>query len=215
MKGGEDMRWKWITLFCLIVTLSFLGCSKAAVENETVEEEQVIEEEQDIDSERAELEFSEIEPDVGKVGEGAPSSEVVDLHESDSYQIGDTISLGVDNQVLYELSIDEIVYTDMRDVYTQDPGNVILITYTYTNLSDEELMIDDMRFQMMLTDESTLLDSYYLADVQVPEPVGKGESCTAQISYAIGEKVQSVVLAYHDTVHVEIMPVKITVDNLQ
>lgn len=208
------MNWRWIAIFGVSIALVFSGCAKgeSKVENS---EEQLVDENQEVDDAQADLEFSEVEQDVGNVGEGAPSTEVVDLQESDTYQIGDKISLAIDGQVLYELTIDEITYTDMRDVYTQDPGNVVLVTYTYTNLSDEELMIDDMRFQMMLMDESTLLDSYYLSDVQVPEPTMRGESCTAQISYAIEEKAESLILAYHDTVHMEIVPVKITANNLQ
>lgn len=211
------MKWKWITVWSLLFVLLFSGCSKGEEQKTNVGEsdtEQITTEE-DGDSENTQLEFTEVEPEVENKGEGTPAYDAVDLQQSDDYQIGDTISMGTDGQTLYELTIEEVAFTDERDVYTQDPGNVIVVTYTYKNLSDEELLIDDMRFQMMLTDESTLLDSYYLMDVQVAEPLAKGESCTAQISYAIAEKPEAVILAYHDTVHTELMPVKITVNNLQ
>lgn len=208
---------RWITALGLSVILIFAGCSKNEVKTEDNKavEEQLDMEEDNSDSSQMQLEFSELEPEIENMGEGAPSTEALNLQDSDNYQIGDSISIILNNQVLYELKIDDVAYTEMRDVYAQEPGNVILVTYTYTNRSDEELLIDDMRFQMMLADENTLLDSYYLADVQVPEPVVNGQSCTAQIAYATEEKVDNIVLAYHDTTHMEIMPVKVTVDNLQ
>lgn len=211
------MRWKWLAALTLVLTLLFSGCAKndavSQDSQESGDNQQEVEEQQD--SQSTQVEFTELEPDVDAIGEGTPSYDPVDLEQSDSYQVGDVISLQSSDETLYELTIDEIAFTDARDEYTQDPGNVILVTYTYKNLSDQELLIDEMRFQMMLTDGTTLLDSYYLADVSVPEPTQNGEACTAQIAYSIGEKPESVVLAYHDTVHTEIMPVQVTVNNLQ
>lgn len=216
MKGGENMKWRWMIVLGLIMTLMFSGCSKEEQKTDTVEgQEQLSAEEESNQSEKqTQMEFEELEPDVGKTGEGTPSYELIEVEELDSYQVGDTISLGINGQVLYELTIDKIAFTDERDEYVQDPGNVIQVTYTYTNLSDSELLIDDMSFQMMLSDESTLLDSYYLPYIQVPEPIEKGTSCTAQVAYSIAEKPDSVILAYHDIVHIEIAPVKITANNL-
>lgn len=217
MKGGENMKWRWMIVFGLIMTLMFSGCSKGEQKtDDAVEQEQLsTEEESNQKEETTQIEFTQLEPDVGNIGEGAPSYELIEVEDLDSYQVGDKMSLGFNGQVLYELTIDKIAFTDERDEYVQDPGNVIQVTYTYTNLSDSELLIDDMSFQMMLSNESTLLDSYYLPYFQVPEPIEKGTSCTAQVAYAIGEKPDSVVLAYHDIVHMEIAPVKITVNNLQ
>lgn len=156
-----------------------------------------------------------LEPEVANVGEGAQDGSPMDVKESDSYEVGDVISMTSGENVLYELTIDEIAYTDARDEYTQDPGDVILVTYTYKNLGEDTLIIDDMRFQLMQTDETTLYDSYYLSDMLAVEPLEKGNSCTAQIAYAVPEKTEEVVLAYQDTIHTELQPVKIRADNLQ
>lgn len=152
---------------------------------------------------------TEIDPAVQ--AEGSPNSAPLNIKSSVTYQVGDSITIG---EGLYELSIDEVKYTEQRDEYTQDPGNVILVTYTYENFSDEVLLIDDMRFQLMQEDGETLYDSYYLSDGKTAEPVEKGKSCTAQIAYAVPEKTDSVVLAYQDSIHTELAPVKIVVNNL-
>lgn len=213
------MKNKGIFLSVLVVSMLFTGCKKEETILQEHEESQA--EESDVtgeisqDSETSEGEKLESEGDTENMGEGAPDSIPMDVKQSDAYQIGDVITISSGSENLYELTIDEIAFTDQRDEYTQDPGNVILVTYTYKNLSDETLMIDDMRFQLMNADETTLFDSYYLSDSKVPEPIEKEGSCTAQISYAAEEKPDAVVLAYQDTVHNDLEPVKITVNNLQ
>lgn len=204
----------------LVMALTMTGCqSKTSEEKpsqgtvtETQEQDETKNEEGEIlqPTEAAPEQETELDPAVE--GEGTPNSAPLDVEDSESYETGDVITMG---DGLYELTIDEVVYTDQRDEYTQDPGNVILVTYTYKNLSDEALLIDDMRFQLMQEDEETLYDSYYLPDGKMAEPAEKGESCTAQIAYAVPEKTDSVVLAYQDSIHTELAPVKIIVNNLQ
>lgn len=174
------MKSKGIFLSLLVVSMFFAGCKK----EEAVIPEQGMEDEISLDSNISEGEMLESELDDENVGEGAPDSVTMDVKESDSYQVGDVITVSSDEENLYELTIDEIAFTDKRDEYTQDPGNVILVTYTYKNLSEEALLIDDMRFQLMDEDEATLFDSYYLADALTAESIEAGESCTAQISYS-------------------------------
>lgn len=212
------MKSKGIFLSVLVVSMLFTGCKKE--ENAPPEQEAVQTEERDSKNElnqNSEVSEGEMESEVDteNMGEGAPDSVPMDVTESDSYQIGDVITISSDGEDLYELTIDEIAFTDQRDEYTQDPGNVILVTYTYKNLSEKRLLIDDMRFQLMNEDGTILYDSYYLAEGPVPESVEIGKSCTAQISYASEEKPGAVVLAYKDTVHNDVVPVKITVNNLQ
>lgn len=218
------MKIKGLFILALSLILLFSACGKDEASeqkkddmqsgNEAVEEQPTVENEQgDIDQNMQESEI--LEPEIENMGEGAPDSAPIDIAKSDSYHVGDTIRIVSERNTLYELTIDEVAYTDKRDEYVQDPGNVILITYTYTNLTDEALLIDDMRFQLMMSDEETLFGSYYLADIQVPEMIEKDGTCTAQIAYASAEKPDKAVLAYQDTVHTEVAPVKIIVDNLQ
>lgn len=207
-----------ITVFMLTIVLTITGCQSKNSKEELSKSEVVEKSEQGKkDEEESEIVYPnettiETEIDPAVQAEGTPNSAPVDVGTSEAYQVGDSITMG---DGLYELSIDEVKYTEQRDEYTQDPGNVILVTYTYKNLSDEALLIDDMRFQLMQEDEKTLYDSYYLPDGKMAEPVEKGKSCTAQISYAVPEKTDSIVLAYQDSIHTELAPVKIIVNNLQ
>lgn len=217
------MKFKGIFTLLLISTLFLSGCEKDDANSQKTDEAQVSKQNDTIDDTPEDSgnlgegtpEGESMETEIVNMGEGAPDSAPIDIQESEAYEVGEVIKIASDEKELYELTIDEIVYTDKRDEYTEDPGNVLLVTYTYKNLSEDALLIDDMRFQMMKTDETTVFDSYYLSDVQVPEPADKDGSCTAQVAYASAEKVDSVVLAYQDTVHTEISPVKIKVSNLQ
>ena len=147
-------------------------------------------------------------------GEGSPSTEQIDLTKSKEYKVGETINIASDGKE-YELLIEKAEYTEKRDEYTQDPEYVVLITYTYRNYSNETLLIDDMRFQLMDSTQKELYESYYFAEIQIPQPLEKGEECTAQVAYAMEEKAQDFLLVYRDTVYSEIAPVKIMIDDIK
>lgn len=209
-------------LMLLMLLLGVSGCGSNAAETDAAgaeQEEQIINssEEGALDESvyDAEIEGMESETDTGDMGEGVPESIDLSLSDGKVYQIGETIPVYKDGAPLYELCIDEVVYTDLRDEYVQDPGNVILVTYTYKNLSGETLYIDDMSFQMMSEDQETVLELYYLADIQIPEPVEDSGVCTAQIAYATEEKFDTVILAYQDIINTDILPVQIAVRDLQ
>lgn len=199
-------------LFTLIMFIAFLcsGCQSNSDPHEEAKDTSL--EQQDVIYENEE---SAMESEPGNMGEGVPVPVEVDLEEGDIFQPKDRIVIGTEGSELYELVIEEVVYTDQRDEYVQDPGNVILVTYTYKNLSEKAVFIDDMSFQMIGSDENTILEPYYLADIQVPEPIEKDSSCTAQLAFSSAEKIDSVMLVYHDIVNTEVSPVKIAVNNLQ
>lgn len=207
------MRFK--RMFSLILFIAFI-CSGCKNDSESLQESKDASiEQQDSISENEENDMEGMESETENMGEGVPVPIEVDFDEGDTYQVKDTIKIGTEQEVLYELVIDEVVYTNQRDEFVQDPGNVLLVTYTYKNVSGEAVFIDDMSFQMMGNDESTILDPYYLADIQVPEPIENGSSCTAQLAFSSVEKLDSVVLVYHDIVNTEISPVKIAINHLQ
>lgn len=200
------MRWKKVSIILVIAILSLSACSSE--KNKT-------------NSNNANSSTSgsqEKEDDAGKVppgtGEGAPSTEALDLKKSQEYDIGDVIKVDVDN-ISYEVTIDKVEYTDQRSEYVPDPGFVMLFTYTYTNQSDEALLIDDMRFQLMTSKDSQLFESYYFDEIKIPQAIGKGESCTAQVAYSLSQKEDDLVLAYQDTIHSEVIPAKILVNKVQ
>lgn len=207
------MKLRRVIFLILLMVLMCSGCER---KDEAYPEQQALSEKHEEDTlEKHEPVNDGMESETENMGEGVPMPIEVDLNEGDTYRVKDTIKIGTEQGVLYELTIDEIEYTDQRDEYVQDPGNVLLVTYTYKNISEEAVFIDDMSFQMMDTDEGTALDMYYLSDIQVPELVEKGGSCTAQLAFSSAEKVDSVVLVYHDIVNTEILPVKIAINDLQ
>lgn len=144
--------------------------------------------------------------------EGTPSKEKVEVDENREYLVGDTVKLKLKDKIQYELTINSISYTEKRDEYVPDPGYVVVVNYTYKNVAEDALLIDDMRFQLMKPDESVLYDSYYYPDLKVAESVTKGNSCTAEVAYAMNEKQQQLTLTYRDTVTDEILPFKVHID---
>lgn len=146
------------------------------------------------------------------ISEGMPSTEIVDVDENREFLVGDTVQLKEDGKTKYELTINSVSYTDKRDEYTPDPGCVVVVNYTYKNVDEDALLIDDMRFQLMKPDESVLYESYYFADIITAEVADKGKSCTAEIAYSMNEKQDDLVLTYRDTVSQSVLPIKVVID---
>lgn len=207
------MQRKKAAVLCAVILLCCSGCSKKDANMEEVKKnnqevwtESGTEEQLGSTSEK----ITEIEPGTG---EGASSVEIPDLKESKEYKIGQNIRITADEQE-YELLIERAAYTDERSEYVRDAKQVLMITYTYTNQSDTTLLIDDIRFQMLKNNSTDLCEPYYFSDVLMPQPIEKGESCTAQIAYILEEKEQPLVLVYQDTAHGGMVPVKIVIDNI-
>lgn len=155
---------------------------------------------------------TEVEPGTG---EGAPDAgEPMDMPAAEGYKMGEPMTF-TSGGVSYELVIDRVEYTDNRNQYVEDPGDVLLVTYTYKNLGEGALLIDDMRFQLMNQDKSKTYELYYIGDEKAPESIEKGAACTAQISYAVPEKETAYVLGYQDTVNSDIQPAAVLLDNIE
>lgn len=207
------MQQKKAAVLCAVILLCCSGCTKKDANTEEAKknnQEVRTESSAEVQSGSVSEEITEIEPGIG---EGAPSVEIPDLKESKEYKIGQTIEIGTDEQ-RYELKIERASYTDERSEYMPDAKEVLMITYTYTNQSDGTLLIDDMRFKMLKNNLTDLCEPYYFSEILMPQPIEKGESCTAQIAYALEEKEQALVLVYQDTAQDGMIPVKITIDDI-
>lgn len=175
-------------------------------EGQQVENEPVME----IDEETVGLKATEVQSGTG---EGTSSMELDDLSESTEYQIGDTIKIE-NGTSSYTLKIDSVSYTDQRNTHVRDIENVVLIDYTYENLSDEILLVGDVRFQLTDSVQEKVYESYYYNDLKTAEPVEKGQSVSAQVAFAQDDTESEVFLVYTDIVDEHSIPVLIRIADI-
>lgn len=131
-------------------------------------------------------------------GEGSSSMELPELTNEEEINEEGKISV-VNESVNYEITIDEIAFTDKRNEYEAEYEDVVLVTYTYENHGEDILLIDDVRFQLISADGTKLYNPYYLADAMYAEPAGSQESKTAQIAFGVDDGQDSFKLVYKDT----------------
>ena len=81
-----------------------------------------------------------------------------DLSDSEEYTIQEVISIPSEKKK-YELTIDSVSY--MKDENGKD--NILLVDYTYHNLSDELLMVGDVRFQLTDAAQKKVYTPYYFS----------------------------------------------------
>ncbi|WP_230397869.1 hypothetical protein [Novisyntrophococcus fermenticellae] len=193
-------------LIMLLGGLTLTACSNRNSQNSKIKAED--------DKSISESTDEKEEDGLSKTGEGVPSAKPIDLKNSIEYEVGDLIKVSSEN-ISYDLIINSVEYTDKRSKYVPNPDKVVLITYTYKNLSDEALLIDDMRFQLMPLDESKTFELYYFDEIKVPEAIEKNKSFTAQVAYSLRQKEDELILAYHDTIHSDAPPAKIIIKQIQ
>lgn len=147
------------------------------------------------------------------IGEGAPKTEILEYEEDAAYQVGDVISLTSSSHE-YELCIDAVSYIEATNVHAEVPEQVVLVDYTYTNNSEELLLIDSMRFQLVNPSDDTVYEPYYFEDKITAEPVNKGESFSAQIAFSKNDDSDQLLLIYHDTMDNNLEPVSVIIDTI-
>lgn len=139
--------------------------------------------------------------DLSQQGEGASSAELPVLDEE--IMVDDRV-IEVKNDVSdYKVTIDDISFTDKRSEFETDYEDVVLVTYTYENFGEEVLLIDDLRFQLVDTEETVVYTPYYFAEGMFAEPIEKGESVTAQIAFGVSDGNTNFKLVYRDSVEEE------------
>lgn len=147
-------------------------------------------------------------------GEAEASSKIPDLTERTEYKVGEVITVKADKQT-YDLVIDSVEYIEPANEYEEKPDNVILVTYTYTNHSEELLLIDGVRFQLMNIEGEKLYNPYYFQEKLTAEPVTINHKHTAQVAFEKNDdEDNSVVLIYQDIANEDVNPITIVIDNI-
>lgn len=186
---------KWRLILALGMLSLCVGCQKDVSLPEAQED---LPKETDIDS---------------GIGEGAPETEVIEYESGSEYQIGDIIEISSD-AMTYELVIDNVSYIEETNAYADKTNQVILIDYTYTNKSEELLLIDSMRFQLVDARTEFVYEPYYFEEKVTAEPVGNAESFSAQIAFLQEDSSGELVLIYQDTMYNTVQPVSVKIGSM-
>lgn len=136
--------------------------------------------------------------ELDNYGEGASSMEVPELGEEKGIEESQPITVQTES-ANYNLTIDEVDFTDQRNEFEADYEAVVLVTYTYENHSEVPLLIDDLRFQLISMDETIVHMPYYLSDMKYAKIANQGDSVTAQVAFGIQDQSESFKLVYKDT----------------
>lgn len=118
-------------------------------------------------------------------GEGTTDSQVPDLSAIDTAPLKqDCVITAESGAELGTLNIEKAQVTDERDENNAStPEKVVMIDYSYTNSSDQALLLDSMSFKLVEGD--TACTPYYAAFLKSPEPAEKGQSSSGQIAFEV------------------------------
>ena len=150
---------------------------------------------------------TEVDPGTG---EGTSAPELQDLSDSEEYTIQEVISIPSEKKK-YELTIDSVSY--MKDENGKD--NILLVDYTYHNLSDELLMVGDVRFQLTDAAQKKVYTPYYFSEQIVAEPVEKGYNKSAQVAFEDVDENSDLYLVYTDISLKNEKPILIKIDKVE
>lgn len=113
-------------------------------------------------------------------------------------KVGETYTIS-EKEPHFTLSVDKLSLTDERTAL-QEADRVLRVTYTYTSLDLETLLVGQYSFKA-LNDKGEVCEVYYFDSEEDSEanffPVGSGESYTAAIGF-IAEDTKSLTLVYDD-----------------
>lgn len=118
-------------------------------------------------------------------GEGTTDTTVPDLSSINAAPLEqDCVMTAESGAELGTLKIEKAAVTDERDENNaSSPQKVVVIDYSYTNSSDEPLLLDDMSFK--LVDGDTACAPYYAAFLASAEPAENGQSSSGQIAFEV------------------------------
>ncbi|MGN0251836.1 MAG: hypothetical protein ACI4EH_10810 [Oliverpabstia sp.] len=195
------MKRLWLVVGLCCGILWFGGCNhtekpdNSKVTSETNKEEENLEDN------------AKVKPGTG---EGTSLPELQDLSDSQEYQINEVIPVPSDEKK-YELKIDSVSY--MKDEEGKD--SILLIDYTYHNLSDELLMVGDVRFQLTDGNQEKVYTPYYFSEQIVAEPVEKGYNKSAQVAFEDVDENSGLYLVYTDISLENEKPILIKIDEVK
>lgn len=159
-----------------------------------------------INSQSEEVLSDSIDPTVG---EGAIAMDAWDLSSARREELGSSFQVEKYTNVMYEVSINSVQYTEERDMHSESPDYVLLVNYSYKNYQNELLLLGDMKFQLQNADGTIVFPAYYYPELKAAETVENGGECSAQVAFSINEKVSEYALAYYDQKYPETSMVRI------
>lgn len=185
MKRNIFMKVVVLLLVCSMLT----ACSKSKVTTTKKD---------DADTTKVETEVPE-EPATESTESEEPASE--DAGADQKYGLGDLISVSVDGEEKYLLSIDGVTTTDERNEYADtNPAQVITIDYTYWNVgSEEDIYISDYDFKV-IDAEKNVGSSYPGTINDYPSNAPMGTKCSAQACFGIDKESENVELHFYDSI---------------
>ncbi len=209
------MKKRFILFLLSIVCISASGCQKESSLKAEQNEEISLENHEEVNMEVDKTTVDKKSTEIGMVvGEGTSLDTLSDLSDSSKYQIGEKITFANADEK-YELIIDSVVYTEQRDSHAADVEKVVLVEYTYHNLSDNPLMIGDIRFQLTNGTQDKIYQPYYFTGQHAAEPIEKGESASAQLAFVQEDDEDELFLVYTDLVSENEPPVIIQLNGLK
>ncbi len=115
------------------------------------------------------------------------------------YGLGDLISVSVDGQEKYMISIDGVTTTDERNEYADtNPAQVIVIDYSYWNVGcEEDIYISDYDFKV-IDAEKNVCSSYPGTINYYPSNAPLGTKCSAQACFGLDKESENVELHFYD-----------------
>lgn len=153
-----------------------------------------------VDLDSIDSQFSGILPQ-DMVTEATPNQEYPqDIAEYLTYPMGEDILLQEDGNDVVLFSIDNVEVTDSRSEYdTSNPEKVVVITYSYENLSlNDPVLFDQLSFQIL--DGDTVCSPYYLPDDIAANPADKGaEMVTATLSYGVSADCNEITICFSNS----------------
>ena len=119
-----------------------------------------------------------------------------------SFKIGDEIFIKNDDGE-YKFTITEVKETSDRNEFAdENPLKVILVSYTYENISlSDDLYIDDMSFSAY-DKNNNKMDSYP-ADIKYPDSVSSGRKCSAEMAFGLDSEENYVELEFYDNMFLD------------
>ena len=199
------MKRLWLVVGLCCGMLWFGGCNQT----EKPDTDKVVSETNQEEGDVKDNTNNNTEVDPG-TGEGTSAPELQDLSDSEEYTIQEVISIPSEKKK-YELTIDSVSY--MKDENGKD--NILLVDYTYHNLSDELLMVGDVRFQLTDAAHKKVYTPYYFSEQIVAEPVEKGYNKSAQVAFEDVDENSDLYLVYTDISLKNEKPILIKIDKVE
>ena len=199
------MKRLWLVVGLCCGMLWFCGCNQT----EKPDTDKVVSETNQEEEDVKDNTNNNTEVDPG-TGEGTSAPELQDLSDSEEYTIQEVISIPSEKKK-YELTIDSVSY--MKDENGKD--NILLVDYTYHNLSDELLMVGDVRFQLTDAAQKKVYTPYYFSEQIVAEPVEKGYNKSAQVAFEDVDENSDLYLVYTDISLKNEKPILIKIDKVE